>query len=92
LGPQLRVSPLSDSSDGVFELVLASTEHRRSLDELARTGEVTEPLPLRVERGKQITVETSESIAHVDGRLWRHAPGIHTFDISVEKNAIQYLR
>jgi diacylglycerol kinase family enzyme len=92
LGPRLRVSPLSDASDGVFELVLASPQHRRSLDELARTGEVAEPLAFRVERGKEITVETSEPITHVDGRLWRHAPGIHQFDISVEPSAIHYLR
>jgi diacylglycerol kinase (ATP) len=92
LGPQLLVSPLSDASDGVFELVLASPEHRSSLDELARTGQVSEPLGFRVERGKQIRIETSEPIAHVDGRLWHHAPGIHAFDISVEVNAVQYLR
>jgi diacylglycerol kinase (ATP) len=92
LGPRLRVSPLSDASDGVFELVLALPEHRRSLDELARTGEIAEPLALRVERGREITVETAEPIAHVDGRLWRHAPGAHTFDISVEPSAIYYLR
>jgi diacylglycerol kinase (ATP) len=92
LGPRLRVSPLSDSSDGIFELVLATPEHRRSLDELARTGELREPLALRVERGKELTVETSEPIAHVDGRLWRHAPGIHAFGVSVEPSAIHYLR
>jgi diacylglycerol kinase family enzyme len=92
LGPRLRVSPLSDASDGVFELVLASSEHRGSLDELARTGELAEPLALRVERGKQIRIQTSEPIVHVDGRLWRRAPGINNFDISVETSAIHYLR
>jgi diacylglycerol kinase family enzyme len=92
LGPRLRVSPRSDASDGVFELVLASLEHRGALDELARTGEIAEPLALRVEHGKQIRVQTSEPIVHVDGRLWHHAPGIHTFDISVEPRAIHYLR
>jgi diacylglycerol kinase (ATP) len=92
LGPRLRISPRSDSSDGVFELVLAAAEHRDSLEELARTGELAEPLALRVERGKQIRIETSEPIAHVDGRLWRRAPGRHSFDIFVEANAIHYLR
>jgi len=92
LGPRLRVSPLSDASDGVFELILAASEHRDSLDELARTGELATPLALRVERGKQIRIETAAPLAHVDGRLWRRAPGTNVFDVSVEPSAIQYLR
>lgn len=92
LGARLLVSPFSDASDGVFELVLASAEHRDSLEELALTGSVTNAMPLRIERGRQIRVQTSECVLHSDGRLWRHAAGNHDFDISVEASAIQYLR
>jgi diacylglycerol kinase (ATP) len=91
LGPQLPLSPASDPTDGVFELVLASEEHRPALEELARTGSVTHALPPRIERGKRIFVETSDAVMHCDGGLWTHARGNRRYEIDVEAAAVLYL-
>ncbi len=91
LGPRLALSPSSNPADGLFELVLAAEEHRPTLEELATSGSVTQALPLRIERGAQIRVETSEAVMHCDGELWRHPAGIRNFEIDVEPRAIHYL-
>jgi diacylglycerol kinase (ATP) len=91
LGARLPLSPASDPADGNFELVLATEEHRPALEELADTGLVARALPLRIERGARISVETSDAVMHLDGRLWRNAPGNRHYEIEVETGAIAYL-
>jgi diacylglycerol kinase (ATP) len=91
LGPRLPLSPSSDPADGMFELVLASDEHRAALEELASEGSVTRALPLRVERGARLRVETSDAVMHCDGRLWRHPAGSHKYSIDVDPGAVHYL-
>jgi len=64
LGPRLMLSPASDPADGVFEVVLATEQHRSALEELARTGSVSDAVPPRIERGARIRVETSSAVMH----------------------------
>jgi diacylglycerol kinase family enzyme len=91
LGPRLPLSPASDPADGVFELVLASAEHRAALEELASEGSMIHALPLRIERGARLRVETSETVMHCDGRLWRHPAGSRAYEVDVDPGAVFYL-
>jgi diacylglycerol kinase family enzyme len=91
LGAQLSISPQSHWADGVFELVLAEARHAPTLKQLSREGRVLDALSLRVERGQHFRVETAVPLLHVDGRVWRHAPGTHAYEVSVEAGAVQYL-
>jgi diacylglycerol kinase (ATP) len=91
IGPRLPLSPESDPADGVFELVLASEEHRPALEELATTGSVTHELAPRIERGASIRVETNEAVMHCDGELWRHAMGSLKYGVDVQPGAVRYL-
>jgi diacylglycerol kinase (ATP) len=91
LGPRLPLSSESDPADGVFELVLASEEHRAALEELASTGSVTHAPSPRIERGASIRIETSEAVMHCDGELWRHAMGALKYRVDVQPGAVRYL-
>lgn len=91
LGPRLLLSPASDPADGLFELVLATEEHRSVLEELATTGSLTHAAALRTERGARIRLETSNAVMHCDGRLWRHDIGSRQYEIEVEPAAVHYL-
>jgi diacylglycerol kinase (ATP) len=91
VGPRLPLSPSSDPADGIFELVLASEEHRAALMELASEGSLKRALAPRVECGTRLRVETSEPVMHYDGRLWRHPVGSHRYEIDVDPGAVLYL-
>jgi diacylglycerol kinase family enzyme len=90
IGPQLAVSPESDSSDGMLELVVAGESERPALIELALTGRVASDVRLRTLRGKHFTVETEDMTFHRDGSLVeRRSEG--AFSISVEPASVSYL-
>lgn len=91
IGPRLEISPRSESSDGLVELVLAGASERAALEQLVASGQAV-PGSLRSARGAQIRVQASEGLLHRDGTLVRHAPGSRGFAISVEPLAVQYLK
>jgi diacylglycerol kinase (ATP) len=91
LGPRLPLSPSSNPADGIFELVLASEENRGALVELSNEGSVARERPLRVERVTRLRVETSDTVMHCDGRLWRHPAGTRNYEIDVDPGAVLYL-
>jgi diacylglycerol kinase (ATP) len=91
IGPQLAVSPESDSSDGVLELVVAGESERPALIELALTGRVASDVRLRTLRGKHFTVETEDTAFHRDGSLVERAGSGGEFSISVEPASVSYL-
>jgi diacylglycerol kinase family enzyme len=91
IGPQLEVSPSSDPSDGVLELVLAGESERPTLLELAVTGQIASDVRLRTLRGKHITVRTADSAYHRDGSLLERAPEVVDFSLSVEPASVSYL-
>jgi diacylglycerol kinase (ATP) len=91
LGPQLELSPGSNPSDGLFEVVLFRENERALLNELAAVG-TARGRGFRVERGAHIRIEASEGVMHRDGRLTRYVPGPRRFEIEAEPAAISYLR
>lgn len=91
LGPQLPLSPLSDSSDGQFEVVLVTDGERAALDRIAKSGE-PEQGGYRTERGRQIRIEADDALLHRDGKLLRHAHGTRRFEVGIEPAAVHYLR
>lgn len=91
LGPQLPLSPGSDSSDGELEVVLVESTQRAALERIAESTE-PEADGYRIERGRHIRVRTDQALLHRDGKLVRHAPGTRAFEIRVEPAAIHYLR
>jgi len=91
IGPQLAVSPGSDSSDGVLELVVAGESERTALVELALSGQIASDVRLRTLRGRRITVETDDATFHRDGSLLERPPETREFAVSVEPASVTYL-
>lgn len=91
IGPRLKVSPDSDPSDGMLEVILAGEAERGALHELARTGSL-DPGALRCVRGQHVRVVASDGVLHRDGDLLRHPPGPREFQVSVRSGAVYYLR
>jgi diacylglycerol kinase (ATP) len=91
IGPRLKVSPASDPSDGVLEVVLAGETERGTLHELARTGTL-DPGALRSVRGQHVRVLAGDGVLHKDGDLLHHPPGPREFQVSVRGGAVRYLR
>lgn len=89
IGPRLSLSPESDPSDGLLELVLAGESERKPLYELATTGRIESDVRLRTLRGKHIEVETGVESYHLDGSLVGEASG--AFSVTVEPASVSYL-
>ncbi|HYP87327.1 MAG TPA: diacylglycerol kinase family protein, partial [Polyangiaceae bacterium] len=87
IGPQLLLSPESDPSDAQLELVLVAPGERAALAQGVRTGE---PVAYRIERGRQIRVETDDAMLHRDSRVVWHPRGTRRFEIRVEAGAVHY--
>jgi diacylglycerol kinase (ATP) len=91
IGPRLDLSPDSDPSDGLLELVLAGESERTALYELAATGRITSDVRLRTVRGKHFTVETDRDSYHRDGSLLRLPSKGGAFSVTVEPASVSYL-
>lgn len=90
IGPRLQLSPDSDPSDGLLELVLASEQDRPALVELAREGTLTKG-KLRSVRGKQVQITAADGLLHRDGALLRHPAGPRRFEVRVNEAAVSYV-
>jgi diacylglycerol kinase (ATP) len=91
IGPQLELSPSSDSGDGALEILMAGDGERAALSELGKSG-TSAPGALPTQRGKRIRVRAADGLLHRDGALVRHPAGARSFEISLETAAIHYLR
>jgi diacylglycerol kinase (ATP) len=91
IGPRLALSPDSDPSDGLLELILAGESERRALHELAATGQITSDVRPRTVRGKRITVETNDEAFHRDGSLLKRTNKGDQFAVTVEPASVSYL-
>lgn len=91
LGPQLAVSPESDPSDGLLELVVATESERPALLELAATGRIPAGTELRTLRGRHIEVQTDDTALHRDGSLVRDATARVEVSLDVRPASVRYL-
>ena len=91
LGPQLAVSPESNPSDGLLELVVATESERPALLELAATGRMRSGTHLRALRGRQIEVQTDDTAMHRDGSLVPHATELVEVSLDVRPASVSYL-
>jgi diacylglycerol kinase family enzyme len=91
IGPRLELSPDSDPSDGLLELILAGESERRALHELSATGRMSSDVRLRTLRGKRIVVETSDDAFHRDGSLLKRTAKGTQFSVTVEPGSVSYL-
>ncbi len=91
IGPRLTLSPESDPSDGLLELVLAGESERTALYELASTGKIESDVRLRTLRGKHFTIETDRDTYHRDGSLQRLPARGGAFSVTVEPASVSYL-
>jgi diacylglycerol kinase family enzyme len=90
IGPRLKLSPNSDPSDGMLDVILAGEAERGALHELARTGSL-DAGALRCIRGLHVRVRAADGLLHKDGELLRHPPGLREFQVSVQRGAVHYL-
>ena len=91
IGPRLELSPDSDPSDGSVELILAGESERRTLHELASTGQLSSDVRLRTMRGKRLLVETGDDEFHRDGSLFERTTKGAKFSVTVEPASVSYL-
>jgi diacylglycerol kinase family enzyme len=91
IGPRLKISPTSDPSDGMLDVVLAGEAERGALHELTRTDE-PDPSSLPCVRGQRVQICATDGVLHKDGELLRHPPGPREFEVSVRPSAVRYLR
>lgn len=90
IGPRLQLSPGSDPSDGLLELVLAGEQDRPALIELARGGALAQGT-LRSVRGKQVQITAADGLLHRDGALVWHPARPRRFDVRVNDAAVSYV-
>jgi diacylglycerol kinase family enzyme len=91
IGPQLAVSPDSDPTDGLLEVVVASESERGALLELAATGRVAPDRRLRTLRGTRITVQTDDRAYHRDGSLVERTTTSGEFSLGIVPGSVRYL-
>jgi len=91
IGPRLGVSPDSDASDGLLEVVVAGEADRPALLELIETGELPSGSRLRTLRGRHVTVQTADTAFHRDGSLIESVSGSAEFAVRVMPAAVSYL-
>jgi diacylglycerol kinase family enzyme len=72
IGPNVRLAPDADWSDGYFDLVLVGVSDRMALREYltARIDERQPRLTLPVQRGRDLRVGWTGSRVHVDDEVW----------------------
>jgi len=72
IGPNVRLAPDADWSDGYLDLVLVSPGDRMTLREYltARIDERHPPLALPVQRGRDVRIGWTGSRVHVDDEVW----------------------
>jgi hypothetical protein len=72
IGPNVRLAPNADWSDGCFDLVLVGVNDRMTLREYltARIDEKHPPLALPVQRGRDLRIGWVGSRVHVDDEVW----------------------
>jgi diacylglycerol kinase family enzyme len=72
IGPNVRLAPNADWSDGCFDLVLVGADDRMTLREYltARIDERHPPLALPVQRGRDLRIKWLGSRVHVDDEVW----------------------
>ena len=72
IGPNVRLAPDADWSDGQFDLVLVGPNDRMTLREYltARIDERHPPLALPVQRGRDLRIGWTGSRVHVDDEVW----------------------
>jgi diacylglycerol kinase (ATP) len=72
IGPNVRLAPEADWSDGCLDLVLVGPGDRMTLRQYltARIDEKHPPLGLPVERGRDLRIGWAGSRVHVDDEVW----------------------
>ena len=91
IGPRLAVSPGSDPTDGLLEVVLAGESERGLLLELALSGQIASDMRLRTLRGKHVTVRTADATYHRDGSLIEDVVAGEKFSLSAQPASVSYL-
>jgi diacylglycerol kinase family enzyme len=72
VGPNLRLAPQADWSDGCFDVVLIAADARGALRDYltARLDDKDPPLALPVRRGRDLRIRWKGSRVHVDDEVW----------------------
>ena len=72
IGPNVRLAPGADSSDGLFDVVRVMPGDRMALRNYltARLDEKHPPLALPVTRGRELRIRWAGSRVHVDDEVW----------------------
>jgi diacylglycerol kinase (ATP) len=91
IGPQLEISPSSNPSDGVFELVLAGEADRAALLELASSGTLAKGVRLPTRKATHVVVRAVAERYHLDGKLIKLAGRASEWGVTVDPGAVEYV-
>jgi diacylglycerol kinase (ATP) len=91
VGPNLMLSPDTDPSDGMLEVVYVTDDERDMLSEFtkAKRDGTDKPLKARVLRGKSIQLTSENGLVHVDDKLFENKKDV--ISIELRKGLLEFL-
>jgi diacylglycerol kinase family enzyme len=98
IGPNLRLAPHANPSDGLLDIVLVSKDEQDNLSRyLSRSIEGKLPHPgLTVRTGQHLQIEWDGLTVHIDDEVWPDKASefpisFNTIDVKVDRHALEFL-
>jgi len=98
IGPNLRLAPHANPSDGLLDIVLVSKDEQDNLSRyLSQSIEGKLPHPgLTVRTGQHLQIEWDGLTVHIDDEVWPHKASefpisFNTIDVKVDRHALEFL-
>jgi diacylglycerol kinase (ATP) len=98
IGPNLRLAPHANPSDGLLDIVLVSKDEQDNLSRyLSQSIEGKLPHPgLTVRTGQHLQIEWDGLTVHIDDEVWPDKASefpisFNTIDVKVDRHALEFL-
>jgi diacylglycerol kinase (ATP) len=98
IGPNLRLAPHANPSDGLLDIVLVSKDEQDNLSRyLSRSIEGKLPHPgLTVRTGQHLQIEWDGLTVHIDDEVWPEKASefpisFNTIDVKIDRHALEFL-
>jgi diacylglycerol kinase (ATP) len=98
IGPNLRLAPHANPSDGLLDIVLVSKDEQDNMSRyLSHSIEGKLPHPgLTVRTGQHLQIEWDGLTVHIDDEVWPHKASefpisFNTIDVEVNRHALEFL-
>jgi diacylglycerol kinase family enzyme len=94
IGPNLRLAPQADPSDGLLDVAMVTTGERLALNDYLgkKPDDRRKAPPFTVHRGKHLRIQGIGAEFHLDDQPWpeKSDSGPYTLDVHVKRGAISF--